>query len=46
MYHLYIMQRFSEIASQHNKSLADKMTGNLNQLIAAYQNRGGNLGGE
>jgi len=46
MYHLYIMQRFCEIASPYNKTLADKMTGNLNQLIAAYQGRGGSLGGE
>ena len=46
MYHLYIMQRFCEIASPYNKTLADKMTQNLNQLITAYQSRGGNLGGE
>ena len=46
MYNLYIMQRFCEIASPYNKTLADKMTENLNQLIAAYQGRGGNLGGE
>ena len=46
MYNLYIMQRFCEIASPYNKTLADKMTQNLNQLIAAYQGRGGNLGGE
>ena len=46
MYNLYIMQRFCEIASPYNKALADKMTQNLNQLIAAYQGRGGNLGGE
>ncbi len=46
MYNLYIMQRFCEIASPYNKPLADKMTGNLNQLIAAYQGRGGSLGGE
>ena len=46
MYNLYIMQRFCEIASPYNKPLADKMTENLNQLIAAYQGRGGNLGGE
>ena len=46
MYNLYIMQRFCEIASPYNKPLADKMTENLNQLIAAYQGRGGSLGGE
>ena len=46
MYNLYIMQRFCEIASPYNKALADKMTQNLNQLIAAYQGRGGSLGGE
>ena len=46
MYNLYIMQRFCEIASPYNKALADKMTQSLNQLIAAYQGRGGNLGGE
>ena len=46
VYHLYIMQRFCEIASPYNKTLADKMTQNLNQLITAYQSRGGNLGGE
>ena len=46
MYNLYIMQRFCEIASPYNKLLADKMTENLNQLIAAYQGRGGSLGGE
>ena len=46
VYHLYIMQRFCEIESQYNKARADKMTENLNQLIAAYQGRGGNIGGE
>ena len=46
VYHLYIMQRFCEIESQYNKPRADKMTENLNQLIAAYQGRGGNIGGE
>ena len=46
VYHLYIMQRFCEIESQYNKARADKMTENLNQLIAAYQGRGGNIGDE
>ncbi len=46
MYHLYVMQRYAEIAAGNNKSLAEKMTTELTQLISLYQNRGGNLGGE
>jgi hypothetical protein len=40
------MQRYCEIASGYNKPLADKMNGELNQLISAYQSRGGSLGVE
>ena len=46
MYNLYIMQRFCEIAAGYNKPLADKMNAELNQLLTAYQSRGGSLGGE
>ena len=44
MYNLYIMQRFCEIAAGYNKPLADKMNAELNQLVAAYQSRGGSMG--
>jgi hypothetical protein len=44
MYNLYVLQRYCEIAGGYNKPLADKMNAELNQLISAYQSRGGSLG--
>ena len=44
MYNLYVMQRLCEITARYNENLAEKLNGELSQLMAAYQGRGGSLG--
>ena len=44
MYNLYAMQQMTDIVARFDKSKANKMSAELNQLISLYQSRGGSLG--
>ena len=44
MFNLYAMQQMTEIVARFDKSKANKMSAELNQLISLYQSRGGSLG--
>ena len=44
MFNLYAMQQMTDIVARFDKSKANKMSAELNQLISLYQSRGGSLG--
>ena len=44
MYHLYIMQQELLQVQNVDEKLAEKMENQLQQLVALYQTKGGNLG--
>ncbi len=44
MYHLYILQQELQLTQLVDTKLAEKMNAHLQQLLALYQTKGGNLG--